>query len=80
MTTRSTEQTRPDTAVRAPTPARDTWNVLTRELKPVLRDPFTLIFSLVQPLVFLGLFAPLLIGSSGQPVGETCSGSCPASS
>ena len=52
-------------------PARDTWNVLTRELKPVVRDPFTLIFSLVQPLVFLGLFAPLLIGSSGQPVGET---------
>ena len=64
------EHTRPDTAVRANT-ARDTWNVLTRELKPVVRDPFTLIFSLVQPLVFLGLFAPLLIGSSGQPVGET---------
>ena len=61
---------RPDTAVRA-NPARDTWNVLTRELKPVARDPFTLIFSLVQPLVFLGLFAPLLIGSSGAPVGET---------
>ena len=52
-------QTRPDTAVRA-NPARDTWNVLARELKPVVRDPFTLIFSLVQPLVFLGLFAPLL--------------------
>jgi ABC-2 type transport system permease protein len=59
-----------DTAVTA-NPARDTWNVLTRELKPVIRDPFTLIFSLVQPLVFLGLFAPLLVGSSGQPVGET---------
>ncbi|MBK8446197.1 MAG: ABC transporter permease [Micropruina sp.] len=52
-------------------PARDTWHVLTRELKPVLRDPFTLIFSLVQPLVFLGLFAPLLIGQSGVPAGET---------
>ncbi len=37
----------------------------------MVRDPFTLIFSLVQPLVFLGLFAPLLVGSSGQPVGET---------
>ncbi len=59
-----------DTAVRA-NPARDTWNVLIRELKPVVRDPFTLIFSLVQPLVFLGLFGPLLIGTSGQPVGET---------
>lgn len=59
-----------DTAVTA-NPARDTWNVLTRELRPVIRDPFTLIFSLVQPLVFLGLFAPLLVGSSGAPVGET---------
>ncbi|MFT3832524.1 MAG: ABC transporter permease [Micropruina sp.] len=59
-----------DTAVHA-NPARDTWNVLVRELKPVVRDPFTLIFSLVQPLVFLGLFAPLLIGTSGVPVGET---------
>lgn len=52
-------------------PARDTWHVLTRELRPVVRDPFTLIFSLVQPLVFLGLFAPLLVGQSGRPVGET---------
>lgn len=59
-----------DTAVRQ-NPARDTWNVLTRELKPVVRDPFTLIFSLVQPLVFLGLFAPLLIGQSGAPASET---------
>ncbi|MCB8045812.1 MULTISPECIES: ABC transporter permease [Microbacterium] len=59
-----------DTLVR-PNLARDTRNVLTRELKPVLRDPFTLIFSLLQPLIFLGLFAPLLIGDSGQPAGET---------
>nr|BFF08912.1 hypothetical protein GCM10025699_02150 [Microbacterium flavescens] len=73
------EEARPDTVVRA-NPARDTWNVLTRELKPVVRDPFTLIFSLVQPLVFLGLFAPLLIGSSGAPVGRPCSGSCRACS
>jgi ABC-2 type transport system permease protein len=61
---------RPDTAVR-PNIARDTWNVLTRELKPLLRDPFSLIFSLLQPLVFLGLFAPLLIGQSGMPAAET---------
>jgi ABC-2 type transport system permease protein len=61
---------RPDTAVRANL-ARDTWTVLSRELKPVLRDPFSLIFSLLQPLVFLGLFGPLLVGSSGAPVGET---------
>lgn len=50
---------------------RDTRNVFTRELKPVLRDPFTLIFSMLQPLVFLGLFAPLLVGGSGQPAAET---------
>ena len=34
-----------------------------REMLLVLRDPFSLIFSLVQPLVFLGLFGPLLAGS-----------------
>lgn len=51
--------------------ARDTWNVLVRELKPTVRDPFTLVFSLVQPLVFLGLFAPLLVAQSATPVGET---------
>lgn len=59
-----------DTLVRANL-ARDTWNVLTRELKPVVRDPFTLIFSLLQPLVFLGLFAPLLVSGSGAPASET---------
>ncbi|PRB11616.1 MULTISPECIES: ABC transporter permease [unclassified Microbacterium] len=59
-----------ETLVR-PNLARDTKNVLARELRPVVRDPFTLIFSLLQPLVFLGLFAPLLIGGSGRPAGET---------
>jgi ABC-2 type transport system permease protein len=57
--------------VAKPNPPRDTWNVLARELRPTLRDPFSLIFSLLQPLVFLGLFGPLLIGQSGAPVGET---------
>ena len=33
----------------------------------MLRDPFSLIFSLIQPLVFLGLFGPLLAGSVGRP-------------
>src|SRR5690606_32705703 len=54
-----------------PSTLRDTWNVLTRELKPVLRDPISMIFSLLQPLVFLGLFSPLLIGASGQSAAET---------
>jgi ABC-2 type transport system permease protein len=37
--------------------------VFQREMSLVLRDPFSVIFSLVQPLVFLGLFGPLLAGS-----------------
>jgi ABC-2 type transport system permease protein len=34
----------------------------------VLRDPFSLMFSLVQPLVFLALFGPLLSGSVDSSV------------
>lgn len=52
-------------------PVRATWFVLVRELRPVIRDPFSLIFSLLQPVVFLGLFGPLLIGQSGQPASAT---------
>ena len=44
---------------------RDTGIVMTRELKPVLRDPFSLLFGMIQPLIFLGLFGPLLAGSLG---------------
>lgn len=51
--------------------ATDTWNVLVRELRPVTRDPFSALFSLIQPLIFLGLFGPLLVASSGAPAGET---------
>lgn len=49
----------------------DIWNVFVRELRPVMRDPFSALFSLVQPLVFLGLFGPLLVASSGLPAAET---------
>src|SRR5687768_17567446 len=48
-----------------------TRNVFTRELRPMLRDPFSLIFSLLQPVVFLALFGPLLVANSGQPAAET---------
>jgi ABC-2 type transport system permease protein len=48
---------------------RDTLIVLVRELQPVVRDPFSLVFGLVQPLVFLGLFGPLLAGSAGAALG-----------
>jgi len=45
--------------------ARHTGIVMARELRPVFADPFSLIFGMVQPLVFLGLFGPLLAGSLG---------------
>ncbi|MEU4419350.1 ABC transporter permease [Actinoplanes sp. NPDC024001] len=38
----------------------DTQVVFSRELRPVIRDPFSVIFSMIQPLFFLALFAPLL--------------------
>jgi ABC-2 type transport system permease protein len=43
----------------------DTGIVFARELKPTVRDPFSVVFGLVQPLVFLGLFGPLLAGTTG---------------
>ena len=43
----------------------DTRTVFSRELRPVLRNPFTAVFSMVQPLVFLALFAPLLPKNTG---------------
>ncbi|WP_154793889.1 ABC transporter permease [Occultella kanbiaonis] len=43
----------------------DVGAVFVREILLVIRDPFTLIFSLLQPLVFLGLFAPMLTGAVG---------------
>ena len=49
----------------------DTRNVLVRELWPVLRDPFSIIFSLLQPLVFLAFFGPLLSGTTGLPLAES---------
>lgn len=38
--------------------------VFVRELRPTLRDPFSPIFSMGQPLVFLGLYGPLLGGAT----------------
>lgn len=54
-----------------PSLARNTRDVALRELRPVLRDPISIIFSLLQPLVFLGLFGALLVGTSGEPASET---------
>ncbi|GAA1566559.1 ABC transporter permease [Dactylosporangium maewongense] len=49
---------------------RDVRIVAARELRPLLRSPFSLIFGMIQPLVFLALFGPLLAGSlKGQEGG-----------
>lgn len=50
---------------------RDTGAVFQRELWPVVRDPFSVIFSLLQPLVFLIFFSPLLSGFSGLSLAES---------
>jgi ABC-2 type transport system permease protein len=73
--TRTTTTTTPHEAPRIVTrtgPGKflaDTGAVFTREILLVLRDPFTLIFSLLQPLIFLGLFGPLLTGAFGGGFG-----------
>ena len=55
----------------AATLTRETSLVLGRELKPVLRDPFSVVFSMIQPLFFLALFAPLLTSVSGLGQGSS---------
>ncbi len=54
---------------------RDIHLVMTRELRPVLHDPFSLVFGMVQPLVFLALFGPLLVGSLGGQADVALGGS-----
>ena len=44
----------------------DIRSVWIRETLTIWRDPFSLIFTLLQPLVFLGLFGPLLSGVAGE--------------
>jgi ABC-2 type transport system permease protein len=48
---------------------------MTRELRPVLHDPFSLVFGMIQPLVFLALFGPLLVGSLGGQADTALGGS-----
>ncbi|EOM77690.1 hypothetical protein Rrhod_0931 [Rhodococcus rhodnii LMG 5362] len=61
----TTASTAPPTRSAAAKWVHDTRAVFVREFLLILRDPFTLIFSLLQPLVFLGLFGPLLDGMMG---------------
>ena len=71
----STRTNDPSPAPTSPAPVaggftRDVRNVFVRELRPTLHDPWSMLFSLIQPVVFLGLFGPLLLGSSGAPRSE----------
>ena len=49
----------------------DTSIVLTRELRPLVRSPFSVVFTMVQTLVFLGLFGPLLSQVTGLDTGSS---------
>ena len=72
MTTLTVPAPAPTRTAASPGPStvlRDTGIVLSRELRPVLRDPFSVVFGLIQPLVFLALFGPLLVGSLGGQAG-----------
>lgn len=48
----------------------DSVSVFVRELRPVVRDPFSLVFSLMQPLMFLAFYGPLLGGMTGLPLDQ----------
>lgn len=48
----------------------DSFSVFVRELRPLVRDPFSVVFSLMQPLMFLAFFGPLLGGMTGLPIAE----------
>lgn len=52
----------------AATITRHTGIVFVREVRPLIREPFQMIISVLQPLMFLALFAPLLPGGA---TGET---------
>jgi ABC-2 type transport system permease protein len=68
-TTAGTERPAPASPARR-SPLRrvtaDTLNVMSRELRPVWHEPASVLFAMVQPLVFLALFAPLLPDSHGS--------------
>jgi ABC-2 type transport system permease protein len=51
--------------------ATDTSIVLERELRPMLSNPASITITLVQPLVFLALFGPLLPQVSGFDTGTS---------
>ncbi|MET8156694.1 ABC transporter permease [Sphaerisporangium sp. NPDC005289] len=45
---------------------QDTRTVFVREIVPALREPYSTVFAMAQPLLLLFLFGPLLAGTTGQ--------------
>ncbi|WP_407942295.1 ABC transporter permease [Nocardiopsis tropica] len=50
---------------RRPVLLRDTGTVFVRQMRPILRRPLLLTFGMLQPVLYLVLFAPLLTGLAG---------------
>ncbi|MGW9347548.1 ABC transporter permease [Nocardiopsis flavescens] len=48
-----------------PSPLRDTGIVFARQMRPLLHRPALLLFGMLQPVLYLVLFAPLLSGLAG---------------
>lgn len=44
---------------------RDTWLIFVRSIRPTLHSPATVLFGVLQPVLYLALFGPLLTGMSG---------------
>ncbi len=69
----TTETTTADTAAdtygtaaaRPSSLARDTWLMFVRQFRPLLHRPAFLLFGMLQPVLYLVLFAPLLTGLAG---------------
>ncbi len=71
LTTLDRPTTTSPEAATVPAFVADTWTVLVRELRPTVRNPFSVIFSMIQPLFFLSLFGPLLVAVSGASTADT---------
>ncbi|WP_160050011.1 MULTISPECIES: ABC transporter permease [unclassified Nocardiopsis] len=56
---------RPEAAWRGPGLVRDTATVFARQMRPVLHRPLMLLFGMLQPVLYLVLFSPLLSGLAG---------------
>lgn len=55
----------PEKSLVRPNPLRDTWIVFGRQMRPVLHRPVFIVFGMLQPVLYLVLFAPLLTGLAG---------------